>query len=348
MSEKLKEALFYDKLDNNNVKCRLCAHNCLIPEGKRGICGVRENRAGTLYTLVYSKPIARHVDPIEKKPLFHFFPGSLAYSIATVGCNFRCRHCQNYDISQYPRISARIIGEDFPPQDVVADAKRYQCRSISYTYTEPTIFLEYAYDCARLAKGEGLYNTFVTNGYMNPEVLEYISEYLDACNVDLKSFSEKFYTEICGAKLKPVLDALKKMRKLDIWIEVTTLFIPGINDSQKEMQEIAEFIYNELGPHTPWHVTRFYPAYKMNHLLPEEVYKLKQAREIGIKTGLRYVYTGNVPGEEGENTFCYNCGQIVIKRWGYNILEYNIHNGKCKFCSAEIDGVGLQEVEDEN
>ncbi|HDL10139.1 MAG TPA: AmmeMemoRadiSam system radical SAM enzyme [Candidatus Omnitrophica bacterium] len=341
MSEKPKEALFYDKLDNNNVKCRLCAHNCLIPEGKRGICGVRENRAGTLYTLVYSKPIARHVDPIEKKPLFHFFPGSLAYSIATVGCNFRCKHCQNYDISQYPRVSARIIGEDFSPQDVVANAKRYQCRSISYTYTEPTIFLEYAYDCARLAKLEGLYNTFVTNGYMNPEVLEYISEYLDACNVDLKSFSEKFYTEICGAKLKPVLNALKKMRKLDIWIEVTTLFIPGINDSQKEMQEIAEFIYNELGPHTPWHVTRFYPAYKMNHLPPEDVYKLKQAREIGIKTGLRYVYTGNVPGEEGENTFCYNCGQIVIKRWGYNILEYNIHNGRCKFCSAEIDGVGL-------
>lgn len=337
----LKEALFYEKVENGNVRCRLCNHNCLIPEGKTGICGVRENRKGILYSLVYAKPIARHVDPIEKKPLFHFFPGSLAYSIATVGCNFRCQHCQNYEISQYPRLSSRVIGEDFSPQEVVWEAKKYKCQSISYTYTEPTIFFEYAYDCAKLAKEEGIYNNFVTNGYMSLEALEYIKDYLDACNVDLKSFSEKFYNKICGASLKPVLSSLKKMRELNIWIEVTTLFIPGINDSEEEMTEIAKFIYNELGPHTPWHVTRFYPAYKMTHLPPENVEKLKRAREIGLKTGLRYVYTGNVPGEEGENTFCYKCGKVLIKRFGYNILEYNIQDGKCKFCHADIDGIGL-------
>jgi len=337
----MKEARLYQKLEDEKVQCNLCAHRCKIPPGKLGICGVRENRNGTLYTLVYGQAISQAVDPVEKKPLFHFYPGTTAFSIATVGCNFRCQFCQNWEISQMPREEGRILGGRVPPEAVVNNAKRYGSRSIAYTYTEPTIFFEYAYDIAVLAHQEGIANIYVTNGYMTPEMLEAFHPYLDAANVDLKAGKDEFYRKYCGARLQPVLDSLKKMKSMGIWVEVTTLIIPGLNDSEEELNFIADFIAKELGPETPWHVSRFYPHYKMRDRPPTPVATLHKAREIGLKAGLRYVYEGNVPGSEGENTYCYNCGRLLIRRFGFSILEYRITGGRCYQCGAPIDGVGL-------
>ncbi len=335
------EARLYQKLEDGKVQCNLCAHRCRIAPGKLGVCMVRENRNGTLYTLVYGKVISQAADPVEKKPLFHFYPGTVAFSIATVGCNFRCQFCQNWEISQMPRDEGRIIGGDIPPEVIVRNAKRYGSRSIAYTYTEPTIFFEYAYDTAVLAHQEGLANIYVTNGYMTPEMLEAFHPYLDAANVDLKAGKDEFYRQYCGARLQPVLDSLKKMKSMGIWVEVTTLIIPGLNDSEDELRTIAEFIVNELGPETPWHVSRFHPHYRMLDRPPTPVATLHRAREIGLKAGLRYVYEGNVPGSEGENTYCYNCGSLLIRRFGFSILEYRITGGRCYKCGASIDGVGL-------
>ncbi|MCS7285876.1 MAG: AmmeMemoRadiSam system radical SAM enzyme [Anaerolineae bacterium] len=335
------EARLYQKLEEGKVQCNLCAHRCRISPGKLGICGVRENRAGTLYTLVYGKAISQAVDPVEKKPLFHFYPGTTAFSIATVGCNFRCQFCQNWEISQMPREENRIIGGNIPPETIVRNAKRYGSRSIAYTYTEPTIFFEYAYDIAVLAHEEGIANIYVTNGYMTPEMLEAFHPYLDAANVDLKAGKDEFYRQYCGARLQPVMDALKKMKSMGIWVEVTTLIIPGLNDSEDELRFIADFIVKELGPETPWHVSRFHPQYRMLDRPPTPVATLRKAREIGLKAGLRYVYEGNVPGSEGENTYCYSCGRLLIRRFGFSILEYRITNGHCYNCGAIIDGVGL-------
>ncbi len=342
----MKEALLYKKLNDKKVKCNLCNHNCLISDGKRGTCEVRENRGGMLYSLVYGKLIAQHIDPIEKKPFFNFYPGSQSFSIATVGCNFRCLHCQNADISQLPKDEPRVtsarwgIGNEILPEEVVTKAIEYNCDSISYTYTEPTIFFEYAYDVAKIAKSKGLKNNFVTNGYMSNECIEIISPYLDAANVDLKAFSENFYHKICGGKLEPVLDNLRHMKKLGIWVEVTTLIIPRLNDSVKELKQTAEFVFS-LGPETPWHVTAFYPTYRMKNLPPTSAELLHRARKIGIEAGLRYVYSGNIPGDEGENTYCYKCGKLVIRRYGFQISEYNIRDSCCKFCHNKIDGVGI-------
>ncbi len=337
----MKEALFYQKLDNNKVKCLLCRHHCVISSGKRGICGVRENSEGILYSLVYGIPCSYHVDPIEKKPLFHFFPGSKAFSIATVGCNFKCLHCQNYEISQAPVDSNRILGEDVSPEEAVSMAFKARCKSISYTYTEPTIFYEYALDMAILAKQKGIYNNFVTNGYIEDEPLERISPYLDAANIDLKGFNRDFYRSQCKAELDGVLKTIKSYKTLDIWIEITTLIIPGLNDGVEELKNISNFIKDEIGPETPWHVTAFYPTYKHLDGKRTPPKTLKKAREIGLDAGLRYVYEGNIPGSEGEHTYCYNCKKIVIKRFGYTILEYNIKDGACIYCNTTIDGIGL-------
>jgi len=330
----MKEAKLYQSLDNNRVQCSLCNHRCLILPDKRGLCGVRENRKGKLYSLVYGKLIAQHVDPIEKKPLFHFFPGSLAYSIATVGCNFKCIHCQNADISQFPYFNQQIIGEETTAREVVEQAKACRCQSISYTYTEPTIFMEFAHDTAALAEPHGIKNNFVTNGYMAPEALEYMVGYLDAANVDLKSFRQDFYKKICGAHLKPVLETLKLMKKNNIWVEVTTLIIPTLNDSEGELKDIARFIYEELGAETPWHVTQFYPTYKLDCLPRTPLETVKKARQIGKESGLHYVYSGNVPGDEGENTFCYNCGSLLIRRLGFQIVENRLIQGQCPECKT--------------
>jgi pyruvate formate lyase activating enzyme len=337
----VKEASFYEKRDDNTVRCRLCRHLCVIPDGKDGICGVRQNRSGVLYTMVYGNPCSWHVDPIEKKPLYHFYPGSKAFSLATVGCNFRCRHCQNHEISQLPRDGKRITGFPMSPEEVVAQAQSEGCRSISYTYTEPTIFYEYAFDIARLAKEAGLANNFVTNGYIEEEPLVAIRPYLDAANIDLKGFSSSFYRKVCGADLDGVLASIRKYRSLGIWIELTTLIIPGYNDSEEELGQIVRFIVNEVGPEAPWHVSAFYPTYKLTDSPRTPPDTLLRAREIGLKAGLRYVYTGNIPGIEGENTVCGTCGKTIIERWGFSITGYHIKESACAYCGAKVDGIGM-------
>ena len=336
----MKEAMFYEKLGDNVVECNLCSHRCRITDSKRGICAVRENRNGTLYSLVYGKVVARAVDPIEKKPFFHFLPGSRAYSIATVGCNFRCGNCQNFEISQMPKDRDLIVGEDLPPEDIIVAAKRNKCQSIAYTYTEPTIFFEYAYDIARLASKEGIKNVFVTNGYITEEALTGIRPYLDAANIDLKSFSEDFYRKNCGAQLSPVLDSIRLHKRLGIWIEITTLIIPTLNDSEENLRKIAEFIRG-VDEEIPWHISQFHPMYKLLDLPRTTIATLRRAREIGLEAGLRYVYEGNVPGEAGETTFCYECGKPLIRRYSYQILENNVKNSECAYCGAKIDGVDM-------
>lgn len=338
----MKEAMFYSQLENGKVQCELCPHFCKLKENQIGICGVRKNIAGKLYSLVYGKAIAVHVDPIEKKPLFHVAPGSQSFSMSTVGCNFHCKFCQNHDISQVSRVNdINRYSRELSPEEIVTLTKRNSCLSIAYTYTEPTIYFEYAYETAKLAHDHKILNIFVTNGYINPEPLQFIQEYLDAANVDLKSFNENFYKKFVGAKLAPVLDTLKLMKKLNIWIEVTTLVIPGENDSEQELTAITKFIKNELGPETPWHISRFYPQYQLTDHLTTPVSVLNKAREIGLAQGLRYVYLGNVPGSEAENTYCYNCGKLLVEKYGYQIIQNNIDSGNCKFCGVKIDGLNL-------
>jgi len=313
------EARLYKKLADKSVRCNLCSHRCLIKPGERGICSVRENQGGTLYSLVYGKVIAANVDPIEKKPLFHFQPGSLSFSIATAGCNFRCEFCQNWQISQITKgPKGEIIGKELPPEQVVQKALETECSSIAYTYTEPTIFFEYAADTAKLAKKKGLANVFVTNGYQTPETIKEMAKFVDAANVDLKSFSEEFYQKICGAKLKPVLEAIKLMHKAGIWLEITTLVVPDQNDSEKELSEIAKFIAG-VSKNIPWHISRFHPDFKMTDSYPTPLETLEKAFKIGKKAGLKYVYLGNVATVTRENTYCPKCKNLAIRRVGYDI-----------------------------
>ena len=334
------EAYLYESLQDQKVRCNLCAHRCVIKPGRRGLCNVRENQAGVLNTLVYGRVIASHVDPIEKKPLFHFLPGSRSYSIATVGCNLRCRFCQNADIAQLPTDRPGvIIGDTCTPGEVVDAAERAGCQSISYTYTEPTVFFEFAHDTAKIAHARGIRNVFVTNGYMTAEALNMIQPYLDGANVDLKAFTQSYYKDLCGAKLKPVQETLKLMISLGIFVEVTTLIVPGLNDGRHELESLAQFINDDLGPETPWHISRFHPTYKLTDRSSTPVRTLEMARDIGLKSGLKYVYTGNVPGDSGENTFCYSCGQMVIERWGFQVRKLRMQDGRCTQCDASIDGV---------
>ncbi|NLG51314.1 MAG: AmmeMemoRadiSam system radical SAM enzyme [Chloroflexi bacterium] len=341
----MKEAMLYSREEDQRVLCHLCAQRCHIADGKRGFCGVRENRKGTLYSLVYGKLIAQAIDPIEKKPLFHFYPGSTALSIATVGCNFRCTFCQNADISQMVLQRERIGGEDVPPEAVVQMAQRYNCRSIAYTYTEPTISFEFNYDCGKLAHEAGIANIYVTNGYMTPEMLDMVGKpgeppLIDAANVDLKSFRDEFYRQQCKASLQPVLDSLIMMKRLGIWLEVTTLVIPGLNDSDEELRQIARFLVDNLGSETPWHVSRFHPTYKLVDRPSTPVARLHRAREIGMEEGLQFVYEGNVPGGEGESTKCPACDAMAIRRLGFSIRERNVEEGQCR-CGYKLPGVGM-------
>jgi pyruvate formate lyase activating enzyme len=336
----MKEAMFYERQQDKRVLCGLCRFRCLISNGARGICGVRENQAGTLYTLVYGKLCAEHADPIEKKPLFHFQPGSRAYSIATVGCNFRCRHCQNYTISQVGK-EAPVRGVARSPAEVVKQALAHGCASIAYTYTEPTIFFEFAYDTARLAHEAGLKNIFVTNGYITPEALAKIAPWLDAANIDLKGFSEEFYHDIVQARLSEVLESILDYRRQGIWLELTTLVIPGLNDSEAELQGLAAFIVANLGVDTPWHVSQFHPTYQLTEQPRTPVATLRKAREIGLAAGLRYVYEGNIPGEQGESTWCPSCSALLIERTGFTIGTIRIRNGACPDCGTAIAGIGM-------
>ena len=334
----MKEAYLYKKIEKNNVRCSLCNHRCLIKDGAIGICGVRENRDGTLISLVYGKVIARHVDPIEKKPLFHFLPSSKSYSIATVGCNLKCLFCQNANISQMPADHKRIWGEDMTPSTLVNEALASRSATISYTYTEPTIYFELAVDTARLAVSKGIKNIFVSNGYMTEECLKEIYPDLHGANIDLKSFNNEFYKDQCGAKLEPVLKTIESMRKMGIWVEITTLLIPGLNDSREELKGIAKFIA-DLDPDIPWHISRFHPTYKLTDVYPTPPESIQKARDIGYEAGLRYVYCGNLPGEEGEKTFCHQCKELLIDRFGFSIRKNSMQNSRCPQCSAEIPGV---------
>ncbi len=336
------EAYLYETVKDKTVKCDLCNHRCLIKDGARGICKVRENRDGVLNSLVYGKMIAQHIDPIEKKPLFHLYPGSLSYSIATVGCNLKCSFCQNADIAQMPEDrDGLIMGNHADPENIVDAAVKANCRTIAYTYTEPTVYFEFAHDTARIANERGILNVFVTNGYMTLEALQMIQPYLDAANVDLKAFTDDFYKKYCGAKLDHVKETLKSMKSLGIFLEITTLLIPGLNDNEAELKEIAIFLAESLGPETPWHISRFHPTYNLTDRPPTPAATLVNARRIGMNAGLKYVFIGNLPGEGGEDTLCPGCGQTVIDRWGFTVKKYHVENGRCTNCGFKIDGVGL-------
>jgi pyruvate formate lyase activating enzyme len=339
-------AILWERLspDDLRVRCNLCAHRCVIPPGKQGACCVRENRDGTLVTLVYGLAISQHVDPIEKKPLFHFQPGTRSFSIATVGCNFRCAFCQNWEISQMPREAGQIPGSPARPADIARAAQRTGCASIAYTYTEPTIFAEYALDTAREAVALGIKNVFVSNGYMTPELLQIMAGLIHAINVDLKAGRGEFYHRISGADLKPVLANLKLIQQLGIWLEVTTLVIPGLNDSDEELRWVATYLLNELGPDVPWHVSRFYPQYHMADTQPTPAATLARAWRIGQDVGLHYVYVGNLPGHQSESTFCPKCGTVVIERYGYNVRFRDLRDGACARCGTPIAGVDLRAV----
>lgn len=340
-------ARLWQGLDDGSgrVRCSLCAHRCTIAEGKRGICGVRENRQGRLVSLVYGQLVAMGVDPIEKKPLFHFYPGSGTLSIATRGCNFTCAFCQNADISQ-ETAAAGLRARVTTPETVVAAARDSGCVSVAYTYTEPTVFMEYASDVAQLAASAGLGNVQVTNGYMTAETLAVLlpedgPRLLDAANVDLKAFTDAFYRQQCGARLQPVLDSLVRLRESGVWVEVTTLLIPGLNDDERELRDLSDFICSELGADTPWHVSRFHPTYHLLNRPPTSVATLLRAREIGLEAGLHYVYTGNIPGQGGEDTLCPRCGAVAISREGFRLRWNRASGGRCAACGEPIAGVGL-------
>jgi pyruvate formate lyase activating enzyme len=342
LEENLKRAVLWDAAEGKKVSCKLCAHRCVIGEGKLGRCCVRKNIDGVLYSLNYYKVCSANPDPIEKKPLYHFQPGSSSFSIATMGCNFRCEFCQNWQISQAAIEDGGIDGQAISADKIVAAAVRSGCKSIAYTYTEPTIFMELCADCGRLAKEKGLSNVFVSNGYQTIEAIDFARDWLDGINVDLKAFSEDYYKRLCKAHLKPVLDTLKYIAKeTKIWLEITTLLIPGENDSDDELKQLAEFIVNEVGADVPWHISRFHPQYKYVDSSPTPVKALERAEQIGKEAGLHYVYIGNVPGSKLENTFCYNCGRVLLERIGYRILANHITGSCCPDCGTKIAGFEL-------
>ena len=339
--ETKKEAYLYEKIEGDKVRCRNCAHYCLIEPGKRGICGVRENFRGTLFAINYGKAISVQIDPVEKKPLFHFLPGSKTLSFATVGCNFACANCQNWEISQYPKSHAEIPGDDLPPQALVDLALERELPSISYTYVEPTIFSEYALDTMKLARAAGLKNIWVSNGFMSKESAEMVMPYLDANNIDIKSFSDDFYRTNCGARLAPVLETAKRMKDAKVWIEITTLIIPGLNDSDDNLTNIANFIAKDLGNETPWHATQFSGAisWKLKHISDTSSHTLRNAYNIGRAAGLQYVYSGNIPGMNTENTYCPECKTPCIERTGFAPKRFD-KNGYCPKCGRNLNIVG--------
>ncbi len=331
------KAMYWKPLAKGLVRCELCPRKCLIPLGKRGYCKVRENRGGRLYTMVCDLPCAVHADPIEKKPLFHVLPGTKSFSIATAGCNLGCRFCQNWTISQYP--PEQTNNYYLPPKDVVEMAKRSNCPSIAYTYTEPTVFYEYMLETARLAKESGIMNVMHSAGYINEEPLREICKYLDAANIDLKAFTERFYGELCDATLEPVLNTLKILKEEGVHTEITNLIIPTKNDSPEEIKKMCKWIVKNLGKEVPIHFSRFSPQYRMRNLSPTPVKTLEMAEKIAREEGLRYVYIGNVPGHRGENTYCPNCNRLLIQRMGFHVLGNHVVEGGCKYCKAKISGV---------
>jgi len=332
-----RPAAFFRKLPNKMVQCQLCPRNCEVMDGERGDCGVRENRQGEYYTLVYGNPCAVHVDPIEKKPFFHILPGSPSFSIATAGCNLHCKFCQNWEISQAR--PEKTYNLDLPPERVLAEARKTRSLSIAYTYVEPIIFFEYMTDVARLAKNAGILNVCHTAGYINPEPLKKLAEVLDAACVDLKSFESKFYQDMVDGKLGPVLETLKTLRQQGVHLEIVNLVIPQLNDRPETITKMCTWIRDELGPLTPVHFSRFYPLYKMLNHYPTPVSTLERCRELALKAGLKYVYLGNIPGHAAENTYCHHCGKMLIERTGYRIGELHLKDGACGYCGTKIPGI---------
>ncbi len=330
-------ASFWQKVRDNVVQCLLCPRKCILDVGQRGVCTVRINKDGKLYTLGYGNPVAVHIDPIEKKPFFHVTPGEPTFSLAVAGCNMRCLFCQNWQISQSK--PDETLNYDLPPEEVVNKAIENNCKFIVYTYTEPTVFYEYMLDIAKLAKEKGLKNAMHTCGYINPEPLKELLKYMDAVNVDLKGFTEEFYAKMgLLAELKPVLETIKIVKQEGVWLEITNLLIPGANDDPEKIKEMCVWIKENIGDDVPIHFSRFMPAYKLKNLPPTPIKKLEEAYAIAKDVGLKYVYIGNVPGNPAESTYCPNCGKVIIGRVGYQISENNIKNGKCKFCGYRIAG----------
>ncbi len=335
----LHDAMLWTPADGGAVRCNLCAHRCLIKDGAVGVCAVRQNVGGKLKSLNYDSIIAMHVDPIEKKPLFHFLPGSRSFSIAAPGCNFQCDFCQNWQISQAPREGASLEGQAVLPEQIVAAAARQDCESISYTYTEPTIFFELAYETAAVAAQHNIRNCFVSNGYMTPHAIETISPYLDAINVDLKAFRDETYRTVMKARLQPVLDCLQTLVAAGVWVEVTTLVVPGMNDSAAELTDIATFIAEKLGTEVPWHVSRFHGDYHMTDLAATPLSTLELACKVAVDAGLKYVYCGNVSGLVNESTYCPTCRALVVERVGFTARRVEMIKGTCGNCGSVIAGV---------
>ena len=333
------EAMFWEAGGEKHIKCKLCGQACNIPPGQYGACRVRLNVDGQLKSTNYEAVVAMHVDPIEKKPLFHFLPGTLSLSIAAAGCNFQCGFCQNWRISQAPRNDSGIAGQSIGPEQIVAAAAGHDCASISYTYTEPTVFYELAYETARLAHPAGVRNCFVSNGFLTPQAVEMIAPYLDAINVDLKAFRDETYRHVMKASLAPVLACLEAIVEAGIWLEVTTLVVPGMNDSPDELGDIAQYIASRLGAHVPWHVSRFHGDYKMHNTPSTPLATLAMACSMGASAGLKYVYCGNVHGGDGESTHCNACGAMVIERVGFTVGGMHLQNGACEKCGEQIDGI---------
>lgn len=335
----MREALMYDKLESCKVRCNTCQWRCVINPGKTGVCRMYQNREGVLYSMNYAQASSVAVDPIEKKPLFHFYPGSQVYSLGGWGCNFHCVHCQNWQISCPVESAPWQSSREISPEAAVRDAERHGCRGIAWTYNEPTVWFEYTLDCAKLARANGLYTVYVTNGYMTPEALDTIGPYLDAWRVDVKGFSDVFYRDLARiTRWRGILEVAERAKhRWNMHLEVITNIIPAMNDDDNQLEGIAKWIHDRLGELTPWHVTRFFPQYQMQNIPATPLDTLEKAYEIGRKAGLKFIYLGNVPGEKRENTGCYACGREIVKRYGYDTEVLGLKGSKCKFCGAELN-----------
>jgi pyruvate formate lyase activating enzyme len=337
-AEDLKEVMFYKKLEELKIECGICPQKCKVADRERGTCGNKENRGGKYYTLVYSKPCSLYPDPIEKKPLFHYLPGTRAFSIATAGCNFECRFCQNWRIAQFRPEDVDYVR--MTPKDIVKTALVKDCPTIAYTYSEPTVFYGYMYDCAKLGRKNGVGSVMISNGFMSEEPLKELCKVLTGVKIDLKAFSEKFYKELCSGTLKPVLDTLVRLKKLGMWFELVVLIIPTKNDGASEINQMCDWIMENLGPDVPVHFTRFHPTYKLKNLPPTSVSTLERCYKIAQNKGINFPYIGNVPGHKGEHTYCPKCKKAILRRVGFTILKNNIsHSGRCKLCNHPIPGV---------
>ena len=335
--EALKEVMFYKKLDSLRIECEICPKRCQIAELERGYCGNKENRGGSYFTLVYGKVCAAHIDPIEKKPLFHYLPGTTAFSLAAAGCNFDCKFCQNWRIAQFR--PEQVEHHAVSPLQAVDVCKRNKCPTIAYTYSEPTVFYTYMYDVAKMAREVGIGSVAISNGFINEKPLRELCKQLTGVKIDLKSFSEEFYREYCSGKLGPVLETLLRLKDRGMWFEIVVLLIPTLNDSREELNQMCSWIKTNLGPDVPLHFSRFHPMYRIKNLPPTPVKTLEMARNIALEAGLHYPYIGNVPGHEGEHTYCPSCSKVLIRRVGYTIVENALDGVRCKFCRHTIPGI---------